>query len=142
MKTLIVDDCEIVRATLSKYLKKWGFEPVPAAHGREALEILAGTDAPRLLIVDWMMPEMTGPELIRELREHDPDRNSYVIMLTARTGADDLDTAFESGADDYLPKPIVEADLYRCIREGQNILERQDQVISTLNQLGQTSSNP
>ena len=142
MKTLIVDDCEIVRATLSKHLKKWGFEPVLAADGREAMEILAGVEAPRLLIVDWMMPEMTGPELIKSLREQDPDRSSYAIMLTARTGADDLDTAFESGADDYLPKPIVEANLYRSIREGQNILERQDQVINTLNRLGQTSSNP
>lgn len=141
MKTLIVDDCEIVRTALSKHLKNWGFEPVPAANGKEAMVILAGTDAPRLLIVDWMMPEMTGPELIRGLREQDPNRSSYVIMLTARTGAEDLDTAFKSGADDYLPKPIVEADLYRCIREGQNILERQDQVINTLDRLGQSSNS-
>ena len=140
MKILIVDDCEIIRATLSKQLKTWGFEPIKAAGGSEALGILADTDAPRLLIIDWMMTNMTGPELIREIRERDPDRSSYIIMLTARTGAEDLETAFQSGADDYLPKPIVEDDLYRRIREGQNILERQDQVIDTLNQFGQTTS--
>ena len=139
MKTLIVDDCEIVRATLAKKLKTWGFEPISAADGNSALEILEDADSPRLLIVDWMMPNMTGPELIHEIRERDPERSSYVIMLTAKTGADDLDTAFKSGADDYLSKPIVEEELYRRIREGQNILERQDQMISALNQLGQTS---
>lgn len=140
MKTLIVDDCEIVRATLSRHLKAWGLEPILAVDGREAIEILAEVDAPRLLIVDWMMPEMTGPELIRSLREQDPDRSSYVIMLTAKTSADDLDMAFKCGADDFLPKPIVEANLYRSIREGQNILERQDLVINALDRLGQTSS--
>ena len=141
MKILIVDDCEIVRATLAKKLKTWGFEPVKSSCGNEALEVLSDVDAPRLLIVDWMMPEMTGPELIAKIREQDPDRGSYVIMLTARTGAEDLETAFKSGADDYLPKPIVEEELYRRIREGQNILERQDQVIDTLNQFGQATSN-
>ncbi len=139
MKTLIVDDCPIICATMSKLLKKWGFEPVVANDGRQALEIASAAGAPRLLIVDWKMPGMSGLELIRTLRDLDCDRRSYIIMLTAETGAEALDQVFGCGADDYLPKPIVEDEVHRRIREGENILERHDAVVETCDRLSQAS---
>lgn len=130
MKILIVDDCPTVQLRLSKELKTWGFEPIVAKDAFEACSMLEKGELPRLLIVDWVMPGMEGPELIREIRKHDPDRNHYIIMLTAKAGREVLETAFRCGADDYLSKPIVEEELYRRICEGQNILERQDQVFA------------
>ena len=75
------------------------------------------------------MPEIEGPVFIEWHRENDKRRNSYIIMLTAKSGRDVLETAFRCGADDYLTKPVVPDELYRRIREGQNILERQDAVL-------------
>ena len=132
MKILVVDDSSSVRILLKKYLKKWGEEPVLATNGIEALDVLRGPDAPRLVIVDWIMPEMEGPELIERIRKTDPKRDTYIIMLTSKTGREVLETAFRCGADDYLTKPIVTEDLYRRIQEGQKILERQDAVCETV----------
>ena len=129
MKVLVVDDCLTIRISLSKHLTKWGFEPVLADSVAAAMQIMNGPDAPRLMIVDWMMPEIEGPVFIEWHRENDKRRNSYIIMLTAKSGRDVLETAFRCGADDYLTKPVVPDELYRRIREGQNILERQDAVL-------------
>ena len=130
MKILIVDDCPSVRIRLSKDLNSWGFEVETADDAFEACEMLENGALPRMLIVDWMMPGMEGPELIREIRKNDPDRNHYIIMLTAKSGREVLETAFRCGADDYLAKPIGGEELHRRVREGRNILERQDAVLS------------
>ena len=135
MKVLVVDDCLSIRTILKRYLEKWGFEFASAASGREALDSLDETAMPRIIIVDWVMPEMQGPEMIREFRKRDPHRNTYIIMLTSKTGREALETAFRWGADDYLAKPIVKDELYRRICEGQNILDRQDQVQSSVDKL-------
>ncbi|MEL7497954.1 MAG: response regulator [Planctomycetota bacterium] len=130
MKILVVDDCPTVRLRLVKELKTWGFDPVTVEDAFEACALLERDELPRLLIVDWVMPRMEGPELIREIRKHDPDRNKYIIMLTGKSGREVLETAFRCGADDYMSKPIVEEELYRRICEGKNILERHDQVMA------------
>jgi DNA-binding response OmpR family regulator len=129
MNILVVDDCPSIRLLVSKYLKQWGFEPVLAADGIEAMAILVEPDAPRLLIIDWMMPVITGPKLIEEFRKHDTNRDCYIIMLTSKTGEEVLETVFRCGADDYLNKPIEFDELRRRIEQGQRILERQDSVI-------------
>jgi DNA-binding response OmpR family regulator len=135
MKVLVVDDCLSIRTILKRYLKEWGFEVALAASGKAALNGLERKAMPRIIIVDWVMPEMQGPEMIREFRKQDPHRNSYIIMLTSKTGREALETAFRWGADDYLAKPIVKEELHRRICEGQNILERQDQVQSSVDKL-------
>ena len=135
MKVLVVDDCLSIRTVLKRYLTEWELEPTTAASGHEALANLDASALPRLIIVDWVMPEMQGPEIIREIRKLDPRRNTYIIMLTSKTGRDVLETAFQCGADDYLAKPIVKEELYRRVREGQNILERQDEVQSSVDKI-------
>lgn len=130
MNVLIVDDCPTVRLRLSKDLKTWGFTPQICESAAEALDLKARGQMPRLLIVDWIMPEVEGPQLIQEIRRLDPDRNHYIIMLTGKSGRDVLETAFRCGADDYLSKPVVEEELYRRICEGKNILQRQDEVMA------------
>lgn len=130
MNVLIVDDCPTVRLRLSKDLKTWGFTPLLAENAAEALELKVRGGMPRLLIVDWVMPQVEGPELIQQIRKLDPDRNHYIIMLTGKSGRDVLETAFRCGADDYLSKPVVEEELYRRICEGKNILQRQDEVMA------------
>ncbi len=131
MKILVVDDCLTIRISLSKHLTDWGFEPVLAEDAKSALAIMSAPQPPRLMIVDWMMPEVEGPVLIQHFRQEDPKRETYIIMLTAKSGRDVLETAFRCGADDYLTKPVVPEELNRRIREGQKILERQDAVMNS-----------
>jgi DNA-binding response OmpR family regulator len=130
MNVLVVDDCASIRLVASKHLREWGFEPIVAKDAFEAYDLMETDQLPRLLIIDWVMPKMEGPELIREIRKRDPDRNIYIIMLTGKSGQEVLETAFRCGADDYLPKPIVADELYRRVCEGRNILERQDAVLA------------
>lgn len=131
MKVLVVDDCITIRISLSKYLTEWGFETVLAEDAAQAKAIMNSPEAPRLMIVDWMMPDIEGPELIEHFRKEDPKRENYIVMLTAKSGREVLETAFRCGADDYLPKPVVPEELHRRIREGQNILQRQDDVMKS-----------
>lgn len=135
MKVLIVDDCSSTCSLLRKYLAEWDFEPVVAQDGIQALEVLSEGIAPRMLIVDWMMPNMDGPTFIQEVRKLDLDRSNYIIMLTAKTGDTAVVSAFQFGADDYLAKPIDREELYCRLREGQNILERQDNVGRAMDEL-------
>lgn len=134
MKILVVDDCQTVQSTLAKYFREWGYEAVPVSDGKRALAMLALEDAPRMAIVDWMMPGLTGPETIRQFRLSDPKRETYILMLTAKTGRQVLETAFECGADDYLSKPVIPRELQRRIQEGISILKRQDAVKSVVEQ--------
>ncbi|MEM7785176.1 MAG: response regulator [Planctomycetota bacterium] len=131
-KILIVDDCKTIQATLAHHCRNWGYEAVGVLDGKTALAHLALDNAPRFAIVDWMMPGLTGPELIRQFRKTDPRRETYILMLTAKTGRHVLETAFQCGADDYLSKPVNQDELYRRIREGFNILDRQLAVESTV----------
>ena len=142
MKALIVDDCASVRKVVSKYLEKWGFEPIAANDANHALEILCEhEEPPRLMIIDWMMPNVSGPELISVIRQRDVKREIYIIMLTAKTGEEVLESAFACGADDYLAKPVVESELQRRVFEGRNILERQDEVVGTIDRLSHPATS-
>lgn len=110
MKVLVAEDSATTRRLLEGQLKSWGYEPVLAVDGTEALEILRGEDAPRLALLDWQMPGMEGIEVSRRIKE-DPDQDfTYIIILSARDGEDDMVTGLSAGADDYLPKssnPII-----------------------------------
>lgn len=140
MNVLVVDDCLSIRILLKRYLIEWGFHPLVASSGQEALETLQATAMPRLIIVDWVMPEMQGPDLIREIRKQDPNRNAYIIMLTSKTGREVVETTFQCGADDYLAKPIEKDELLQRIREGQSILERQDSLQFSVDQITRTNA--
>jgi DNA-binding response OmpR family regulator len=135
MKILVVDDCCSTCSLLEKYLIDWGYEPVITKDGVEALHVITNANAPRLMIVDWMMPNMDGPSLIQQTREINPNRSNYIIMLTAKAGDEAVVSAFESGADDYLAKPIDADELYGRIREGENILARHDDVGQTMDDI-------
>lgn len=131
MRILVVDDCASIRLAVSKILRKSGFAPVVASDAFEVLEMLKANSLPRLIIADWVLPQMEGPELIGEIRNFDPDRSRYIIMLTSKTGRDVVDTAFGCGADDYLCKSDIQADLLGRILEGQNIIKRHDAVMAS-----------
>ncbi len=135
MRVLIADDCPITRKLLKKYITEWGFQPVIASDGKQAMAALASKYAPRLAILDWMMPIIDGPSVTKKVRSEEPGPYTYIIMLTAKSEMDDLVSAFGAGIDDYLTKPFNAEELHQRLRAGQRILNLQDQLNHTMEQL-------
>src|SRR5581483_275493 len=89
MKILVVDDDLVSCEVLAKMLRRFGYEVLLASNGREALEILASSDC-RMVISDWVMPEVNGLTLCRAIREGEFSSYIYIILLTARHCQDDV----------------------------------------------------
>jgi len=137
MKILIAEDDPISRLVLTTNLTNWGHEVVPVVNGLEAWEILRQTDAPRIAILDWMMPEMEGPEVCRRLRLLNTDIAPYVILLTARQGVEEVVNGIAAGADDYLTKPYHRDELQVRLQVGARMIELQTKLADRVAQLQQ-----
>ena len=107
-KALVADDSRAVRMILTKTLKELGYEVCEAANGRQALEVMeAEKAAVSLVLADWNMPEINGLELLKRLRQ-DPELSSLVvIMVTTETELDQMATALDAGANEYVMKPFT-----------------------------------
>jgi sigma-B regulation protein RsbU (phosphoserine phosphatase) len=125
---LIADDDPLTRRLLEKILGKSGHEVVAVAGGAEAWQILSGQDPPALAILDWMMPRMTGVEVCRKVREAGGSVPTYLVVLTSRGQTDDLVTAFEAGADDYITKPFEAEELRARVSVGVRMVTLQQQL--------------
>ena len=102
---MVVDDSRLQRRILSSMLTRWGYQVIEADTGSAALE-LCQSGMPDMVFSDWMMPEMTGLEFCKALRQRYPDTYSYFILLTSKAEKNDIAQGLESGADDFLTKPV------------------------------------
>jgi DNA-binding response OmpR family regulator len=125
MRILIAEDDLSSRLLLAAILKKDGHEVVETVDGLKALEALREPDAPRLAILDWMMPQMDGVEVCRRIRSLPTDDPPYLILLTGRDDEGDITEGLAAGADDYLAKPYRKVELRARIAIGQRMLELQ-----------------
>ena len=130
MRVLIAEDDPVSRHMLEAFLTKWGYGVVVAGDGREAWQVLQQDDAPKLAILDWMMPGMEGVQVCQRLRERADHPYVYVLMLTSRDRKQDLVEGIEAGADDYLIKPFDAHELRAHLHAGKRILDLQQQLIS------------
>src|SRR5437660_1282020 len=110
MKVLIADDDPVSRRLLQAHLEKWGHEVAAASSGAEAWRMFQEGSYP-IVITDWMMPEVDGPELIRRIRAWEHSGYVYVILLTARAQKGDVVQGMEAGADDFVTKPFDHEEL-------------------------------
>ncbi|MBB5188668.1 MULTISPECIES: diguanylate cyclase [Zhongshania] len=131
MDVLIVDDDAVTRLALSAALEEWGFVPILAENGEQALKKLEMDNAPHLLIFDWSMPGMSGPELCKTIRKREDGQFFYILMLTGKEGNEAIIEAMEAGADDFLSKPFDHRVLKVRIAAGSRIVRLEQ----TLNQL-------
>ena len=125
MKILVAEDDTDSRLLLERLLTRWGYEVVSCHDGLAAWRALGKPGAPRLAILDWMMPGMDGPEICRRLRRRTWDHYVYVLLLTAKGGAEDIVGGLDAGADDYLAKPFDPHELRARLRTGRRIIELQ-----------------
>jgi two-component system cell cycle response regulator len=129
-RVLAAEDNPVFQSMLRSMLTKWGYEPIIARDGAEAWRVLAADDAPRLAILDWMMPGLDGVEICRRVRAAGREPYIYILLLTARTDSQDLVEGMEAGADDYLTKPFVAHELRVRLRAGQRILDLQSELVA------------
>ncbi len=112
---MAVEDDELVREALRRSLKLYGFRVHLAEDGPTALK-LAHETKPAFILLDWMMPEMDGLEVLSELKHSKNTQHIPVFVLTGRGMIGDLDQAFEIGADDYITKPLDLMQLGRMVK--------------------------
>lgn len=128
MKVLIVDDDSLTRRLLLSYLQKWGYDVTAACDGAEAWRLFEAGDFP-IVISDWVMPVMTGVELIRLIRASPKAECVYVVLLTSRAQKEDLVQGMEAGADDFVTKPFDRDELRVRLREGERIIRLEQSVV-------------
>lgn len=121
MKILVVDDDVVCRDLLSELLRQNCYEVLTATNGREALEILEHHDC-RIVISDWVMPEVSGPMLCREIRSRETEQYIFIILLTSREAPEDVLEGLFAGADEFMIKPIYPGEVLARVRTGERIL--------------------
>ena len=126
MRILIADDDDVSRCKLEALLSKWGYEVISVEDGMLAWEALHQENAPRLTILDWMMPGMDGSEICRQLRQSRKGAYVYVLLLTSKVGKEDIVAGMEAGADDYLGKPFDAQELKVRLRAGKRIVDLEE----------------
>jgi two-component system, cell cycle sensor histidine kinase and response regulator CckA len=135
VKVLIAEDDRVTRRQMQALIEKWGYEAISVEDGTKAWQILEQLQAPPLVILDWMMPGMTGVEICRRLRETQANLLIYVILVTARDNPKDIIAGLEAGANDYLTKPFNRAELRTRLKAGERIVSLQEDLRQQLLEL-------
>jgi two-component system, cell cycle response regulator len=131
VRILIAEDDFTSRNMLAAVLKKSGYEVVETSNGSEAWEEMQKSDTPRLAVLDWMMPEMDGLEVVCRVRTLQTDRPPYIIILTAKGDKADMIAGLDAGADDYLAKPFHPGELRARVEVGRRMIEMQNKLIES-----------
>jgi two-component system cell cycle response regulator len=127
MKVLVADDESTARLVLSQTLSRFGHDVRVARDGREAWEQLKGPEGVQIAVLDWQMPELSGIELCRRVREQKLGPYVYVILVTARSRSEDVVEGLSAGADDFIFKPVEPKELGARLRTAERIVELQTQ---------------
>lgn len=135
MKLLIAEDNRTSRLMLSSVCKKWGYDVVAVEDGQAAWQIMQGSDAPQLLIIDWEMPSMNGIELCQHIRKKFSKNPPYTILLTKRNEIQDIVVGLKEGANDYIAKPFNNEELQVRVSVGARVLQLQHELYETNNTL-------
>src|SRR5271166_6098623 len=131
MQALVVDDSAVYRKLIGDHLRDWGFGVTLAETGSEAWRILEQPDAPKLVLLDWVLPDLDGIELCQRIRQAGTSGPYvYVILLTSNEGRQNMLEGMQAGADDYLVKPFDELELKARLLVGKRILDLQEELVS------------
>jgi diguanylate cyclase (GGDEF)-like protein len=129
MRVLVIEDSAVDRRIVTKYLKEWKYPFEVTTTGGDGWIALQAEDAPKLVIMDWMLPDTEGVELCRKIRERTDRPYTYIMLVTARDQKHDILQAMEAGADDYLVKPFNKLELKARLIAASRILNLQEQLI-------------
>ena len=135
MKILVADDELVSRTLIEGYLQYWGYVPVCVSHGKEALEILKGPDAPLIAILDWMMPYMSGPEVCQAVQRLQQPIPPYLLLVTSKADKRDIVRGLQAGAQDYVTKPYDVNELQARVDVGRRMVQLQQLLAQRIGEL-------
>lgn len=137
-RVLVADDDRVTRMALAHVLESEGFDVVSVSDGLQVQAELLRETPPQIVVLDWMMPGLTGPELCLWIRSQARLRTCYVILVTARDTVDDLVEGLASGADDFVAKPFNRGELVARVRSGHRVARLQSQLAAKVAELETT----
>jgi sigma-B regulation protein RsbU (phosphoserine phosphatase) len=140
MRVLIAEDDRVTARLLSEAVRSWGYDVLTAADGTEALAALNGDNPPQLALLDWMLPEVDGPEVCRLVRTSSQS-STYLIMLTSKSERADVVTGLQAGADEYLVKPVDHDELRARLHAGGRIVDLQERLGAQVRELETALAN-
>ncbi len=134
---LLAEDDEVSRQILHSQLEAWGYAVESYSEGMKAIMALRRKDAPQVAILDWTMPGMEGPDIVRRLRQ--AERVLYVIILTAKGQREQMIEALDAGADDFLVKPCDPDELLARLKVGIRVTDLQNALEARIIELEEIS---
>jgi sigma-B regulation protein RsbU (phosphoserine phosphatase) len=141
MQVLIAEDDRVTGEILARTLQRWGHQTIVVGDGLQAWNHLREMTDPTLAILDWMMPEMDGPDVCRRVRGQLPLANMYLLLVTARESRGDVVAGLDAGADDYIIKPFDPEELRARVAVGMRVLGLQQKLAERVTELQAALSN-
>jgi len=141
MRVLVAEDEAVSQRVLEGTLRRWGYDVVVACDGLEAIRLLNEPDAPKLAILDWLMPGLNGVEICKEIRRSRAEPYIYILLLTSKKDRRDVIEGLDAGADDYVIKPFDPQELQVRLRTGKRILYLQEQLIAARESLREQATH-
>jgi phosphoserine phosphatase RsbU/P len=134
-RVLLAEDENVTRRLLEAQMTRFGFEVISVSDGLKAWEVLQSADAPSLVVLDWNMPGLDGPEVCRKLRESTRPGYTYMLLVTARNAKTDVVQGLSAGADDFVSKPVDPDELHARLRTGERIVRLEHALASQVKEL-------
>lgn len=128
MKILVCDDDITTTAYLDGMLRKMGYVPIVCNTGNEALLFLACEEPPKMAIIDWVLPDISGIDVCRNVRNSKTLLSLHIILLTSNNRPEDLAEGLAAGANDYMTKPFSAIELEARLGVGKRIVSLQSEV--------------
>jgi phosphoserine phosphatase RsbU/P len=136
VRILVADDDRMSTEVLARTLRTANYDVTVANNGVEALTIMQRAGAPSLAILDWMMPELDGPDVCKQVRaDGGAGVHPYLILLTSRDAREDVVAGLQAGADDYLVKPFHQGELLARVSVGERVLALQEGLAARVEEL-------
>lgn len=128
MKVLVADDDRVHRRLLGVNLARWGHEVIEAADGDQAWALVQRHPDVRLLLLDWEMPGIDGPEICKRVRQTRREQYLFILLVTSRTGREDFLEGMRAGADDFITKPVDADELSVRLRAAERVITLQEEL--------------
>jgi CheY-like chemotaxis protein len=134
-RVLVADDDPLCRRLMQKFLEQANYDAVLCENGTAASDILLGANPPLIAILDWMMPDIAGPDVCSVVREENLEVQPYLIILTSKRDKGELAQALDSGADDFLTKPFNPVELAARLKVAERSVKRQTALQTEIQRL-------
>lgn len=134
-RVLLAEDENVTRRLLEAQMTRFGFEVISVSDGLKAWELLQSPEAPSLVVLDWNMPGLDGPDVCRRIRESGRAGYTYMLLVTARNAKSDVVQGLSAGADDFVSKPVDPDELHARLRTGERIVRLEHALAQQVKEL-------